>query len=95
GDQALCDEFIKCYDGLPKRFGDIAKKCMDKIPDGKRCSKDKELFNSAKDRMQFMVCQRDQLPKEFTAEEWTTLKNAQGCFKAVADKCIKMKGSKP
>ncbi|GFS61922.1 hypothetical protein NPIL_561861, partial [Nephila pilipes] len=36
---------------------------MDKIPDGKTCSKDKELFNSEKDRMQLLNCVRDQLPK--------------------------------
>ncbi|GFT67577.1 hypothetical protein NPIL_189311 [Nephila pilipes] len=91
GDQQLCDEFLKCYDTVPTKYRDIVKKCMDKIPDGKTCSKDKELFNSAKDRLQFLVCQRNKIFKEITAEDWIIMGKAQECFIAVGYKCDKMK----
>ncbi|GFT31397.1 hypothetical protein NPIL_5961 [Nephila pilipes] len=55
GDQQLCDEFLKCFDTLPKKYRIIVNECMDKIPDGKTCSQDKELFNSEKDRMQVTI----------------------------------------
>ncbi|GFU40284.1 hypothetical protein NPIL_416741 [Nephila pilipes] len=95
GDQQLCDEFLKCFDTLPKKYRIIVNECMDKIPDGKTCSQDKELFNSEKDRMQFLISVRDRIPGEITAEELNELGKVQACFKAVADKCVKMKGSKP
>ncbi|GFU48054.1 hypothetical protein NPIL_359571 [Nephila pilipes] len=94
GDQALCDEFLNCFDILPTIYRIIVNECIDIIPGGKTCSKDKELFNSHKERKQFLICIHH-MHVVFTLEELKEYRKVQKCFKAVAEKCSKKKGPKP
>ncbi|GFT85949.1 hypothetical protein NPIL_269861, partial [Nephila pilipes] len=77
GDQKLCDDFIKCLYQLPKPIDEAAKNCTAKIPDGKTCTKEKELFNSEKDRKQLLECIADEIPKDFTPEQVKQFEIAQ------------------
>ncbi|GFS58595.1 hypothetical protein NPIL_377611 [Nephila pilipes] len=89
GDQALCDEFLKCLNELPKSVNGAVNECMDKIPDGKTCSKDKELFNSEKDRNQVLKCIKDQLRTKLSPLLVMKLSKTKKCFKGVDQKCTK------